>query len=828
MQASRHRAIALRWSVRCPRYRRQSLPPQQLPDRVARSLPVTARSSSLVLLCFLHAGAGHAQIGAAVSPSSTAAAEAAEAAEEAKDEILVTAHRQHGAVFTEVPPQVTFNSASIRALGAADLDEVLDDLAPAIRTAGSEPGRTVQTPVMLVNGQRIAGFSSIRDLPPEAIRRIEVFPEQVALQYGYAPDQRVVNVVLRSRYHALTLLGRYTFSPSNWRGLYRAKADLVRIGETSHWTLDLDYRHEDPLFADNTLAGPSAPPGAPVPQHTTAAQSDHLSLSGSGTKTFGQVTAELTGRIDLDSVQSRPGLTDNDGDLLAGQGLTNRIGGPLSRVDRTSEAQVNLTLNGKLQSWRWSFVGKLDALTRITRTNDITGDLAAIVLPSPTLIGRNCDSAANPGCVSTGTRTASGDFYLNGNVAQLPAGAITAALRTGFAFSGITAHSPLPGRAGELSRDEGSAQGNLDFPITSRHSPIGQLTTSINGAVSRVSGFSTLSTIGSSIDWSPREAITIRGSYSREEQAPTLMQLGEAGLLTPLLREFDFVNGDTAIVQRIEGDTPDLRRATSRIGRLRLEVNPIRGKNLTLSGEYTIERTRNPIVNVTAATPATVAAFPDRFAFDGGFLSSLDVSPVNLARRDRQQLRWGINFSTAYGAPWTSNKNQGPGAPKPPPSRNQLQVALYDTWRFQDDAVLRNGMPSLDLLGHDLISDRGGTPRHEFELQTTITTRAWSAAINGSWRVPTTAIAGPLGSERLTFSQGIMINLRLRIDLGEQRWLTRMLPWVHGNLNISADNLFGAHLEVHRHGIGEPLAFAESYLNPTGRTFRITLRKRFR
>ena len=35
---------------------------------------------------------------------------------------------------------------------------------------------------------------------------------------------------------------RDTLAPENWRGIYRAKADLVRIGENSHWNLDLDYR----------------------------------------------------------------------------------------------------------------------------------------------------------------------------------------------------------------------------------------------------------------------------------------------------------------------------------------------------------------------------------------------------------------------------------------------------------------------------------------------------------------------------------------------------------------------------------------------------------
>ena len=242
-----------------------------------------------LILGFLCAGTGQAQTAPAPSKDSVAAADAAEEAAEAKDQILVVGHRQFGAVATEIPPEVILNSTAIRALGAADLDEVFRDLAPEI---GNGPGRTgtAGAPVVLVNGQRIAGFNSIKDFPPEAVRRIEIFPSNVALQYGYAPDQRVVNVVLRSNYRALTLLGRYTLAPNNWRGLYRAKVDLIRIDDNGHWNLGLDYSHQDALYDDTTLTGPLATPGAAVPRHTLARQDDHLIASGTWNRKIGRAS----------------------------------------------------------------------------------------------------------------------------------------------------------------------------------------------------------------------------------------------------------------------------------------------------------------------------------------------------------------------------------------------------------------------------------------------------------------------------------------------------------------------------------------------------------
>ncbi len=806
------------------------------PHSVAK--PARARwggcGAALLLASGLQSGAGHAQTAAAApvaaKPDPVAAAEAAEAAEDAQDQILVTAHRQRGAVATDIPPEVSITSRAIKALGAVDLREVFEDIAPEIKSGGSAPGAAAATPIVLVNGQRIAGFSSIQDFPPEAVLRIEVFPEEVALQYGYGADQRVVNVVLRSSYRALTLIGRYTAAPDNWRGVYRAKADLVRIGETSHWNIGVDYSHQDPILAGTTLAGPpgSAAAGVPVPAHTVATQNDELTVNGATTRPVGTINAELTGRLDLDTMQSRPGLADEDGDLLVAEGLPALITGPLYRVDETVGAQTSLTLNGKLDTWKWSFIGRLDDMTRVTRTDPAAGSrqLDPVLLPSPGLLGERCGGVGDADCVSTNQRSASGDIYLNGDLFALPAGPVTAALRTGFVFSGIRSTSPLVPEQTDRDRSEGNAQANLDVPITSRDAAIGKLSAGVNGELRRLSDFGTLPTIGSTLNWSPIRPVTFLASYSHTQQAPSLFQLAEAGLATPDLREFDFVQDNTAIVDRIEGGTTDLRHSTSDVTDLRLQVTPLRISDLTLSADYTIDRTRNPIASLTAATAAAEAAFPDHFTRSAtGYLTAIDVSPVNLARRDRQQVRWGLTYSSAFGA---AHAVPGSAGTTKPPVRDQFQIALYDTWRLQDNVVLRDGMPRLDLLGNDIIGDTGGTPAHEIELQTTVSTAVWSADVNAEWQTHTTATAGPQLDDRLTFSQGIRLNLRLQFNLAALPALTRRLPFLRGSLNISADNLLGAHTSVRQSNGGVPSAYAQSYLNPTGRTFRITLRKRFR
>ena len=67
---------------------------------------------------------------------------------------------------------------------------------------GSAQGRGGERPVLLLNGQRISSFRELRDIPTEAIQRVEILPEEVALKYGYRADQKVVNIVLRQRFRS--------------------------------------------------------------------------------------------------------------------------------------------------------------------------------------------------------------------------------------------------------------------------------------------------------------------------------------------------------------------------------------------------------------------------------------------------------------------------------------------------------------------------------------------------------------------------------------------------------------------------------------------------
>lgn len=117
------------------------------------------------------------------------------------EEITVQAARLRHRVEGYIDPEVSYDEEDIRSFAVNSLSELLEELAPEL---GSGRGRQNGPPVVLVNGQRTAGFREVRNYPTEAVERVEVYPEEVALQYGYRADQKVINFILKQNFRATT------------------------------------------------------------------------------------------------------------------------------------------------------------------------------------------------------------------------------------------------------------------------------------------------------------------------------------------------------------------------------------------------------------------------------------------------------------------------------------------------------------------------------------------------------------------------------------------------------------------------------------------------
>ena len=162
--------------------------------------------------------------------------------EEEGDEIVVVGQAPRGSVPGNIRPIETLNARDVRSYGASTVGELIEALAPQTRGAGSG------APVVLLNGQRISSFGEIRGIPPEAISRVEILPEEVALQFGYRPDQRVVNIVLRRRFRAVTTEIGQRLATEGGFAATTLEAGILRIGRNDRWNVEVEYSDQEPLL----------------------------------------------------------------------------------------------------------------------------------------------------------------------------------------------------------------------------------------------------------------------------------------------------------------------------------------------------------------------------------------------------------------------------------------------------------------------------------------------------------------------------------------------------------------------------------------------------
>lgn len=273
-----------------------------------------------------------AERAAPAQPPAPAAAQTGDEDEEPVEEVTVTGQRPYGSTVGNVRPEQQLSPADIRAYGVSSVSELITELGPQTN-AGAGP------PVVLLNGKRIGNFSEIANIPPEAIQRVEILPEDVSLSYGYPANQKVVNVVLRRRFNAWTAEAQAGTTTAGGRSNGRLNGNLLTLRGGGRLSLDATYARADDLLESQrniTAATPASP----------------FSLGGNVTAAPGAVSREIDPALSLlagtpvtvaavpgSAVSGRPALAD----FVPGAGAASVS--DLGRFRTLSPATDNLSLN---------------------------------------------------------------------------------------------------------------------------------------------------------------------------------------------------------------------------------------------------------------------------------------------------------------------------------------------------------------------------------------------------------------------------------------------------------------------------------------------------
>jgi len=738
------------------------------------------------------------------------------------DDIVIKGKPPRGSVIGDIQPENVLKSRDVKATGATSLDELLDAIAPDIGLALGSGGAR---PLVLLNGRRVSSYRELRDIPIEAISRVDILPEEVALKYGYPPDQKVVNVVLQN--HFGETVGQVAGNTASHDGFTGGSGDATRIllSGNQRTTLNLHAGTSDILRgAQRSLveqqyeSGGTGATGLLIPPEL-------------GIRATGTINRELAGNTEA-TLNVEAG--HSNGHLLSG--LSEQLPAELRRRTLDNSLHVGGSLIGDLKQWHWNVTGNGDLDRSRTRTTDL-GQVFA------------------PGNAET-TRAAAGfDGTMNGPLFTAPGGAADVTLRV--AASGerldIDEEHLVPVPVDGTKRSTATGAISVDIPISQvkrAFSALGNLTFNGNAEASQLSDFGTLTRIGGGANWSPVYGINFVGSWNREEQAPSVRQIGDPFVETPGTRMFDFDNGVVNRVAVVTGGNPDLRTDRRRTLDLGVQWQPFGSSEVRLRGEYAHVDIDRPISNITVF-PEIEEAFPERFVRDGfGNLVSVDLRPVNFSSARRDTLQLGFDFNKPLKSHQVTNaevlkaidrvRAAGISVPQGnasstaipgsfaglPSSKGRLTFSITDTITLVDRALIEPGLPELDYLHGAPIGQTGGQPRHQVQAQAGWSNNGMGARLGANWRSATTV--DDLSGDRLHFSPVATFDLRLFANIGQYLPLVSRHPWLRGaSLRFEVGNIFDTQPKVHNGAGAIPIGYDSSMVDPLGRTFMLSFRKQF-
>lgn len=667
-----------------------------------------------------------------------------------------------------VDPVVERDGHFIDALGAYDIGEVIQRV--------KEDEGLGSSPMIVVNGRRIADPGVFSGFPPDALVRIEVLPPEAGALYGASdPSRRVLNIVLQPRFDSRD--GRVELKRPSAGGRSETGGDLRQSSIQGANTRQMDL-HADVATAlragerdlDQVLPGGETVSLRPA--------SYNLSANFAQTAAIGEWSSSL--RANARREESR------------------------STVRRAGEA-----VDGRRQS------------QGLTLTGGLTGE-AAGWLTNLTLSGAVTRSDQG-GLSPSSTRHASGtiNLSLNRQLFDLPAGPVTGGV-TGQATR-TRSTTELPETRQMFSGYGMGVSANLAVPLWRRaagedawEGP-GDVSVSL-GAGLNESDAGRGEGMSAGLNWAPSQRVRVDAAWSTSIDAVPDQQRFEPRYYGDPVVVFDFATGEAVEVLPLLGGNPDLRSPRSDQFGFSLSLGPF--TSWGVQGGVNLQRT--VVADGSGAfpdpTPDLEAAFPDRFVRgDDGRLLSIDRRAFNIDSSVTETLASHLSV----GMPLPVGVRDGSRPPV-------LRIALNHSWSLRSLTTLDARLPRLDRLA----GDAGGQPRSTFGLSADLRVGRWGFNAVSRWRgdYSVRRDIGENGPDDLLISRIGVTDLRIGYRLsrsfpgsgsGEGRRAVGL------EVELELANLFDARPSARLRDGRPARGYGRDDQDPVGRTVRLSVRRRF-
>jgi len=594
-----------------------------------------------------------------------------------ENQIVVSGVRLRGQLDVAQAPLLELGEEDIAAEGVAS---IADLVAQIQNQTGSARGRgSGGRPVLLVNGIRLGSFRELFQYPPEALAKVEVFPEEVAQRFGFPPDRRVINLILKEDFASREVELEFEGPARGGQFVNEQELGYLKIADGGRINLNFTAQDASLLTEDerNIIQTPGSTsdlPGDPAQAEFRSLLADTRSLEASVSWAKAFIDSGI-------SVSANANYTRNDARRLqglntvaladtAGNTVVRTFGEetPIQQITAQDVAEVAGSLTAPINAFRFTstFDGGISETTRFIDNPFDTTDLE-LLAPDDEL-----PSSVNAIVDTAFTRTLGANTLntLRGPLANLPGGELLATFDIGYDWTRLESADSRTLQDVQLTRGDLSTGVNLVIPITSRRNgfadALGSFTLNAQVGLQELSDFGTLGDYNVSLNWAPVDGLDLSATYIYREVAPGLQNLGDPTVTAFNVPVFDFVNGETVLADVTTGGNPDLLAETQRDWKFAVnwQLPFIDGTR------FTVEYIRNRSDNVTSAFPqitqAIEAAFPDRVTRDAaGVLTAVDRRSVNFGKTRSDRLQFRLSKRGSFGAGESGERGGRPGGGRP-------------------------------------------------------------------------------------------------------------------------------------------------------------------
>jgi hypothetical protein len=585
-------------------------------------------------------------------------------------EIVVNAERLKGQLLVEQAPLLELNEEAIAAEGVTSIADLIAQISAQTGSARGRGGGG--QPVILVNGIRIGSFREFSSYPPEALARVEVFPEEVAQRFGFPPDRRVINLILKDNY-ANREVELEVETPSRG-GFLRTEQDfgMLKIANGGRFNLDFELNDASLLTEDErnipqTDGSQSLVAGDPDQARFRSLTADTFGFEGnlSWAKAYIDSGTSLSANLNYDRNESRSldGLNTvvlTDDATMPGIVRTFGAETPLARRTSTDTLSSAGSLTKRVNAFRLTstFDASLaETETEIDRRFDTTA-LEQAALAGTLAIDGALPTDATAGFDVARSRIITGQSLttLEGPLATLPAGDVLATFDVGLNWQQIESADTRSLQEVTLTRRQLSTGANLVVPLTSRRNEfadaLGTFTLNLQAGVEDFSDFGLLGDWNAGLNWTPIDGLDLSATYIWREVAPGLAALGNPAIVNLNVPVFDLVRGETVLADVTTGGNPDLPAETQRDWKFAANWELPFWENSRLTVEYIRNRSDNVVSAFPQITADIEAAFPGRVTRDAtGRLTAVDRRSVSFAETRANRVQFTFSTNGSIGAP---------------------------------------------------------------------------------------------------------------------------------------------------------------------------------